>query len=162
MHGIPTSPRLWRYVIPRLAGARALAWEMVGYGDSIPEGPGRDISVAKQAEYLLAWLDELGIGHAVLAGHDLGGGVVQIAAVRQPELCAGLFLTNSIGYDSWPILSVKLLRATGGIVRRLPVRLVKVAIFGMLMRRGHDDQLIAGEAIELHWRPYAEHDGPRR
>ncbi|MDQ3913294.1 MAG: hypothetical protein M3305_16295 [Actinomycetota bacterium] len=34
VHGIPTSPQLWRYVIPRVEG-RALAWEMVGYG-SLP------------------------------------------------------------------------------------------------------------------------------
>ena len=34
VHGIPTSPRLWRHVMPRVKG-RALAWEMVGYGASI-------------------------------------------------------------------------------------------------------------------------------
>lgn len=49
VHGIPTSPRLWRHVIPKVNGARCLAWEMVGYGASIPEGEGRDISVARQA-----------------------------------------------------------------------------------------------------------------
>lgn len=107
VHGIPVCPRLWRHVVPRISGARCLAWEMVGYGGSIAEGQGRDISVARQADHLLAWLKTLGIERAVLAGHDLGGGVVQIAAVRQPEACAGLFLTNAIGYDSWPIPSVK-------------------------------------------------------
>ncbi len=74
VHGIPTSPELWRRVLPRLRGARALAWEMVGYGASIPEGKGRDISVARQADYLAAWLRQLGIDRAVLVGHDLGGG----------------------------------------------------------------------------------------
>ncbi len=103
VHGIPTSPELWRKVMPRLRGARALAWEMVGYGRSIPEGRGRNISVAKQADYLAAWLRQLGIGRAVLVGHDLGGGVAQIAAARYPGLCTGLLLTNAIGYDSWPI-----------------------------------------------------------
>ena len=100
VHGIPTNPGLWRHVVPRVTGARCLAWEMVGYGESIPEGRGRDIAVARQADYLLAWLQALGIGRAVFAGHDLGGGVVQIAAVRKPAACAGLFLTNAIGYDS--------------------------------------------------------------
>ena len=159
VHGIPTSPRLWRHVIPRLENARALAWEMVGYGESIPAGRGRDISVAAQAEYLLSWLDALGIERAVLAGHDLGGGVIQIAALRRPELCAGLFLTNAIGYDSWPIPSVKLLRALGGLVERLPAPATKAMIFGMLMRRGHDDSRVAKESLDLHWRPYAEHGG---
>ncbi len=38
VHGIPTSPRLWRHVVPRVEGARRLAWDMVGYGASIAEG----------------------------------------------------------------------------------------------------------------------------
>jgi pimeloyl-ACP methyl ester carboxylesterase len=75
---------------------------MVGYGASIPQGRDRDISVARQAEHLVGWLKHLGIDSAVLAGHDLGGGVAQIVAVRNRGLCAGLFLTNAIGYDSWP------------------------------------------------------------
>ncbi len=54
LHGIPTSPDLWRKVMPRPKGVRALAWDMVGYGQSIPEGVGRDISVARQADYLAA------------------------------------------------------------------------------------------------------------
>jgi pimeloyl-ACP methyl ester carboxylesterase len=27
VHGIPTSPELWRHVLPRVEGARLLAWE---------------------------------------------------------------------------------------------------------------------------------------
>ncbi|MEE4164231.1 MAG: alpha/beta fold hydrolase, partial [Woeseiaceae bacterium] len=38
LHGIPTSPHLWRHVVPRLEGVRCLAWEMVGYGQSIRAG----------------------------------------------------------------------------------------------------------------------------
>jgi pimeloyl-ACP methyl ester carboxylesterase len=45
IHGIPTSPALWRHVIPSVKGARCLAFEMVGYGDSIGEGAKHDISV---------------------------------------------------------------------------------------------------------------------
>lgn len=159
VHGIPTSPRLWRHVVPRLEGVRALAWEMVGYGESIPAGQGRDLSVAAQAEYLVRWLDALGLGRVVLVGHDLGGGVVQIVATRQPLRCAGLVLTNAIGYDSWPIPSVKLLRAAGGLVRRLPAAAIKTGVFRMLMARGHDDPRVAAESLETHWARYAAH-GP--
>ena len=120
MHGIPTSPELWRRVMPRLRGAQALACEMVGHGKSIPEGRGRDISVSKQANYLAAWLQQLGIERAVLMGHDPGDGVVQIAAARYPRLCTGMLLTNPICYDSWPIPEVKAIRAAGGLMRRLP------------------------------------------
>lgn len=157
VHGIPTGPRLWRRVLPLVAGARLLAWEMVGFAGSIPAGRGRDISVARQAEYLRAWLDALGLERVILAGHDLGGGVVQNLAVRHPERCAGLLLTNAIGYDSWPIPSVKLLRALGPVVRRLPAAAVKTGVFRMLMARGHDDADTARESLEIHWAPYRQH-----
>lgn len=156
VHGIPTSPELWRRVLPRLRGARALAWEMVGYGRSIPEGRDRDISVAKQADYLAAWLRQLDIERAVLVGHDLGGGVVQLVATRYPGLCAGLLLTNGIGYDSWPIPEVKAIRAVGDVVRRLPNPSIGL-IHSTLFRLGHDDPEMAREASAFHWRNYARH-----
>lgn len=157
VHGIPTSPRLWRRVMPRVDGARLLAWEMVGYGESIPEGRGRDIAVRAQAGHLLDWLDAMRIERAVFAGHDLGGGVVQIAAQQAPERCAGLLLTNAIGYDSWPIPSVKVLRASGALVRHMPDAAVKTGVFRMLMARGHDDGDVADESLDLHFAPYARH-----
>jgi len=49
---------------------------------------------------------EVGLESALLVGHDLGGGVAQILAVRRPELVRGLVLTNAVCYDSWPIPSV--------------------------------------------------------
>ena len=153
VHGIPTSPRLWRHVIPLVQGGRCLAWEMVGYGRSIPEGRGRNISVRQQADYLLRWMRAVGIERAVLVGHDLGGGVAQIVAVHRPDACAGLVLTNSICYDSWPIPSVKLLRTAAPVVRRLPNGAFN-ALFGQFLARGHDNARRAAESILEHWGPY--------
>lgn len=158
IHGIPTSPALWRHVMPKIVGARCLAFEMVGYGDSMEMGEGRDISVARQADYLVAWLAHLGIDQAILVGHDLGGGVAQIAAVRYPERCAGLLLTNAIGYDSWPIPSVKALNAAAPLVKHLPDTAGK-QILRTLMYRGHDDHALASESLDIHWQPYAKHQG---
>lgn len=158
VHGIPTSPELWRKVIPLLYGVRSLAWEMVGYGHSIAEGRDRDISVAGQAKYLTAWMHHLEIVKAVLVGHDLGGGVIQIAAVRHPELCRGLFLTNSIGYDSWPIPSVMALKASASLMKHLPRPLFKLLVMSLLYR-GHQSRSEAMEAYRLHIAPYLAQDG---
>jgi pimeloyl-ACP methyl ester carboxylesterase len=158
VHGIPTSPALWRHVVPLLPDLRVLAFEMTGYGDSIPAGKGRDLSVSKQADRLIAWLDHLGLGPVTLVGHDLGGGVVHIAAVLRPDLLAGLMITNGIGYDSWPIPSVKAMRAAAPLLSRLPAVALKPA-FGVLLARGHDDKERARESLGVHHRPYAEHGG---
>lgn len=89
---------------------------------------------------------------------DLGGGVAQIAAVGYPRLCRGLFLTNAIGYDSWPISSVKAMRMAGPVVQRLPDPAFK-QVFRTFIQRGHDDSAKAEEAIEAHWPHYDRHDG---
>ena len=157
VHGIPTGPLLWRKVAPRLTGARVMAWEMVGYAGSIKAGIGRDISVAHQADYLSMWMRHAGITGAVVVGHDLGGGVAQILAVRHPSLVGGLVLTNAITHDSWPIPSVKALRATAELTEHLPPPAVK-AIFATLFARGHDDADLADEAMAIHWPFYADAD----
>lgn len=158
IHGIPTCPGLWRHVVPQLQDARTLAWEMVGYGGSIPEGRGRDISVRQQAEYLVAWLRTIGVERAVLVGHDLGGGVAQIAAVRHPDLVQGLVLMNTIAYDSWPIPSVKLMRALGPVVRGLPDVIFR-QVFRLFLLQGHTTRQQARDAFAAHWPHYAAHGG---
>ncbi|PPC94870.1 MAG: oxidoreductase [Methylotenera sp.] len=158
VHGIPTSPTLWRYVVPLIPNARSIVWEMVGYGSSRVQGRGRDISVAKQAQYLADFLDEIGITRAIFAGHDLGGGVIQILAIRRPELFAGLMLTNSISYDSWPIPSVKSLRSFSSILKRLPSVFLKPILKTMFIR-GHRSLLEGEEAMSVHWPLYASRFG---
>ncbi len=145
-------------VIPRLEGCRCLAWEMVGYGASIPAGRDRDISVGAQAGYLARWMEHLGLEPAILAGHDVGGGVIQIAAVRNRELCRGLFFTNAICYDSWPIPSVNPTAATGAVVRHMPTAPFR-EFLRMFYRRGHVSAEQAEEAFKAHVPHYEAHDG---
>lgn len=156
VHGIPTSPRLWRRVMPLVHG-RALAWEMTGYGSSIQEGTNRDLSLKAQAGYLLDWIQSLHLqDKPVLVGHDLGGGVAQIAAVRRPELFSGLVLTNSVAYDSWPIPSVKAMQRATGPLSHLPHPLL-YPTFAQLLHRGHDDPQQARDAIAQYWPHYVAH-----
>jgi pimeloyl-ACP methyl ester carboxylesterase len=159
VHGIPTSPALWRRVIPMVPGARLLAWEMVGYGLSWAAGAGRDISVKAQAGYLRRWLSAIGVQRALLGGHDLGGGVVQIAAVQDSSLCAGLVLTNSIAYDSWPIPIVRAMRLLGPAVARTPRPLFR-RMLPFFIGQGHDDPARARESVAAHLPAYDHPAGP--
>lgn len=158
IHGIPTSPRLWRHVAP-LVNGRSMAWEMVGYGASIPEGMDRDISVGRQADYLASWMREAGLQDgAVVCGHDLGGGVAQILAVRHPELVRGLVLTNSICYDSWPIIGVRALRAAGPLTERMPPEMFG-RVYRSFLGMGHDDRERCEESVNEHLPFYERADG---
>jgi 2-hydroxymuconate-semialdehyde hydrolase len=110
LHGIPTSSRLWDGVGADLAGDHdVVAPDLLGYGES-GKPPDRDVSMAAQAELMPKLLDELGVQRAVLVGHDLGGAVAQRMVVGTPERAAGLVLIDSVSFDSWPILRMRVLR----------------------------------------------------
>jgi pimeloyl-ACP methyl ester carboxylesterase len=62
---------------------------MVGYAGSIPEGYDLDISVARQAEYLAAWLRAQELGPVLVVGHDLGGDWRRSWPSATASCCAG-------------------------------------------------------------------------
>lgn len=156
LHGIPTCPALWRDVAPLIEGRRVLAWEMPGYGASIPEGRDRDISVAAQADYLVAWMRDQGIERAILVGHDLGGGVAQIVAVRHPRMVSGLLLTNAISYDSWPVPLVSAVAKTGSIAKHAPDGSFR-QLLKLMYTKGHETDAAAEAAFEAHAPHYDRH-----
>jgi pimeloyl-ACP methyl ester carboxylesterase len=162
LHGLPTSPRLWRYVMAQVQrpGMRCLAWELVGYGGSLREGLGHNISVARQAEYLRFWLAHLGIERAIFVGHDIGGGVAQRLAVLYPEVCAGLVLVDSVAYDNWPVAPVAAARKVTKVLERTPPKLVARAIRRGIEALGDQDDAIRRTSARLHAAPYARPEGP--
>jgi pimeloyl-ACP methyl ester carboxylesterase len=163
VHGIPTQPRLWRYVIAQLsqAGVRCLAWEQVGFGWSMEQGLDRDISVARQADYLYDWLQHLGIRQAVFVGHDVGGGVVQQLLVKHPDLCRGLVLADCVAYDNWPVAAVRAAQKQTALIGKLPPALLKPIFLTGLANLGHDQAGRRKESAELHWQPYSRAIGPK-
>lgn len=107
IHGMPTSVFLWRNVIPLLAqDFTVCALDLLGYGDS--DKPAKaDLSVPAQAEYLAEFMMKVGLTHATIVGHDIGGGVAQLLAVDRPELVRRLILIDTVAYDSWPVPEIE-------------------------------------------------------
>lgn len=110
LHGIPTSSFLWRHVLPLLQGERACyALDLLGYGDS-DKPTEADLSLPAQVGYLKGWADALDLGRFHLVGHDIGGGIAQLFAVRYPERIARIVLVDSVAYDSFPEPSIARLK----------------------------------------------------
>jgi pimeloyl-ACP methyl ester carboxylesterase len=135
LHGIPTWGFLWSGLLPGLAMThRVLIPDMLGYGYS-DRRDGFERSIARQAEALDAWMDRLGVGDAVVVGHDIGGGVAQHLALRFPQRVSRLCLMNSICFDSWPIeLMVQL--GHPGVARRFSAQAVQRSLRSALKRAG--------------------------
>jgi pimeloyl-ACP methyl ester carboxylesterase len=88
--------------------------ELPGFGRPAPRGTA--LAPDDLARLLLARLDALAVGRAVLLGHSASCQVVAAAAVQDPERAAGLVLvgpTTDPRASSWPALAARWLRTAG-------------------------------------------------
>ena len=94
LHGWPQHWWCWRGVIGPLAaaGLRVIAPDLRGSGWS--DAPDHGYDKEQLASDLVALLDALGVGRTALVGHDWGGWVGQLVALRAPERVERLVLCN--------------------------------------------------------------------
>jgi pimeloyl-ACP methyl ester carboxylesterase len=75
-----------------LAGYRAVAWDMPGYGRSAPIEPYTFKGLAQSCVRLI---ETLNCGSVILLGHSMGGMVAQEVLARRPELVSRLVLCGT-------------------------------------------------------------------
>ena len=87
LHGWPQHWYEWRHLLPALAesGHRAIAIDLRGFGWS--DAPRESDGYLKEAmaDDVLAVLDELGLEKVKLVGHDWGGWIGFLLALKAPE-----------------------------------------------------------------------------
>jgi pimeloyl-ACP methyl ester carboxylesterase len=158
VHGITTYSFIWDSVIPFLSpGFDVIALDLLGCGDS--DMP-LDVSYSIQAhaERLHAFVQNLGLERFHLVGHDLGGGVAQIFAVRHSEMLSSLTLINSVAYDFWPVQPVTALRTP--IVRQLMMASFDLGTFRLVIRRGfYHKERVTPELLEKFMAPMQTAEG---
>ena len=122
VHGFPTSRKLWAGVSARLvqAGLRAIAPDLMGYGDS-PDAP--DVGMESQAAWLLELLDELRLDQVYLVAHDVGTAAAQLLAIRAPGRVRKLVLMDGVHETEWAMGPVESIRSwdDGKAARLQPV-----------------------------------------
>lgn len=113
LHGNPTSSYVWRDVIPRVPGRRALAPDLVGMGGS--GKPGGAYRFADHARYLDAWFAALDLRDVVLVGYDWGGVLALDWAARHPDRVRGVVVfetfLRTMTWSDWPPQGAELFRA---------------------------------------------------
>ena len=103
IHGIPTNNLMWRKIIPLLAKRHhVLAPDLLNYGKS-DKPNNADVSINAQSHIIVQLMDALGVHRADVVAHDIGGGIAQLIAVKNPERIRKLVLIDSVCFDSWPI-----------------------------------------------------------
>jgi pimeloyl-ACP methyl ester carboxylesterase len=86
-HGWPETAHSWRNQIGALAGAgyRVVAPDMRGYGTSSAPAAVEDYTILHLVGDMVGLLDVLGVGEAVIVGHDWGAPVAWHAALLRPD-----------------------------------------------------------------------------
>lgn len=105
IHGITSSSRTWKSVMPRLAEKHmVIAPDLLGHGRSAkPQG---DYSLGGYASGVRDLLITLGVSKATVVGHSLGGGIAMQFCYQFPDLVSRLVLvdTGGIGPEVNPAL----------------------------------------------------------
>lgn len=106
LHGLASDCETWGRAIAPLAqaGLHVIAVDLLGHGQS--DKPNRSYLLDDFADSLRAFLDELGIKTATVAGHSLGGAVAAYFGGRHPRYIERLVLVaaGGLGREVHPML----------------------------------------------------------
>ncbi len=93
LHGIGGAARAWRGQVEAFSDRyRAFAWDMPGYGGSVPLPT---VSIAALADALQDFLREVGATKPILVGHSIGGMIVQQLLAKNPGIPAAVVLAQT-------------------------------------------------------------------
>jgi pimeloyl-ACP methyl ester carboxylesterase len=141
-----SSNKFW-HIAPDLLGC--------GYSDKPDHA---DHSITGQAELMVQFMDQLNISKIHLIGHDLGGGIAQILAVKYPQRIKTLTLINSVGYDHWPVQPISTMRAP--IIRNIASSIMGRSTYQTLLRIAVlDKSLLSDALVDQFWQPLSDSQG---
>jgi pimeloyl-ACP methyl ester carboxylesterase len=96
LHGFPESHRTWRAVAPALAEDHfVVVPDQRGFGGSDKPAGVEAYATERILEDLIALADALELERFTLVGHDWGGAVAWLAALRHPDRLKRLVIVNS-------------------------------------------------------------------
>src|SRR6516162_3286439 len=93
LHGIGGAARAWRGQVKTFDDRfHAIAWDMPGYGGSVPLDR---MNIATLADALQDFLREVGAIKPVLVGHSIGGMIVQQWLTKNPHTARAVALVQT-------------------------------------------------------------------
>ena len=98
LHGFSASSYAWRKVVPILSkDFHVYALDLKGFGKSDKPENG-DYSIWAFVDWVKEFFEKVGIEHASLVGHSLGGRIGLLVAASCPEKVKNLILINPAAY----------------------------------------------------------------
>lgn len=153
LHGVASYSFLWRPIMAGLVDDFDLiAPDLLGCGAS--EKPmDEDYSIIAQAELMIHLMDALGIQRFHLIGHDVGGGIAQIMAVKYPDRLIDLSLINPVGYGYWPVQPITVMRTP--VIRHLAQAAMNYRMMRLIVRHAlYNKDCLSTELMDEFWAPF--------
>lgn len=141
VHGVTSNSFIWLPVIDHLSeGWDVIAVDLMGCGAS-DRSEEADLSIKAQANHLHQFTEALGLDHFHLVGHDVGGGISQIFAVRHQTSLRSLSLVNTVAFDFWPVQPIIAVRTP--FLRQLAMATLDLGMLRLIVRRAlhHKERL---------------------
>ena len=102
VHGVFLNADLWCAQLDMLGDLRrCVAVDLLAHGAS-PMPKVAELTIAEQADMVMAFIEALGDEQIDLVANDSGGAIAQLVAVRAPLRVRTLTLTNCDAHDNWP------------------------------------------------------------
>ncbi|MCK5342537.1 MAG: alpha/beta hydrolase [Candidatus Heimdallarchaeota archaeon] len=158
VHGITTYSFIWRKLVPLLsANYDVVSIDLLGCGES-DKTLDVEYSIKHHSFLIKEFITQLGIKKFHFLGHDVGGGIGQIFAVKNPEYLFDLTLINSVAYDFWPVQPIIAMRTP--IIRQMVMATLDLGTFKLIVKRGlyHKNKLTP-ELMEYFWKPMKTKEG---
>ena len=148
LHGFPEFWYSWRRNLPALARIRrVVALDMRGY--NLSDKPASGYDVATLTADIRAVIEALGERQADVIGHDWGGALAWVFAIREPAYVRRLVVLNA----PHPGPMSRALRRPGQLRRS--------AYIGFFQLRGVAERVIAADRYGLIWRVFRSADRDR-
>ena len=94
VHGLASSPRVWRGMIERVPGYRYHLVDIAGMGETEARGNAQGAVVAPVADEIARYINEEKLTAPALIGHSMGGTIGMMIAARYPASVSKLMVVD--------------------------------------------------------------------
>jgi haloalkane dehalogenase len=157
VHGFPESSYMWQRILPEIAqtGRRAIAPDLIGFGDSPPDPPATWERHVEALERLRAGL---GLERIVLVNHDWGGLISMRWVLERSVPLAGLVVSNTGFFPDGEWHGMAAALRTEGQGEALIDSVSRDGLAAMLGQMGSG---FDGRAVDEYWKGFATEQGRR-
>lgn len=157
VHGTPFSSRVWRRIVPELAGDQTVyVFDLLGYGNS-EKREHQDVSLAAQARLLPELLDHWGLESPGIVAHDIGGAATLRAHLLEGRDFNAIALIDAVALSPWGSPFYTLVQEHVGVFRQIPAYMHRAMVAAYI--RDATYQPMGDEEIEPYIEPWLGPEG---